>query len=123
MWMSFRRDFFAAVGGDRSGAGEMRPNRGRQVPRRDRQQNRESELHEVAGGEALWLDADCKYAVGAVAAGLSSVVHDEDQQVPLLRAAEGVGLDRAWPDSALHGAIVDGDLETVSAGESYELDR
>ena len=40
----------------------------------------------------------------------------------MLRAAEGVGLDRTWSASALHGVIVDCDLETVSAGESYELD-
>ena len=41
--------------------------------------DRESELDEVAGDEALGLDADCADAVGAVAADLSSVVHDEDQ--------------------------------------------
>ena len=45
------------------------------------------ELDKVAGGEALGFDADGANAVGAVAADLSSVVHDEDQQVPLLRTA------------------------------------
>ena len=49
-----------------------------------RQQTENSELHEVAGGEALGLDADCADAVGAVAADMSSVVHDEDQQIPSL---------------------------------------
>ena len=83
----------------------------------------ESELDEVAGGEALVLDADCADAVSAVAADLFSIVYDEDQQLPLFRVAEGIELDRASPDSALHGVIVDGDLETVRSSESYELDR
>jgi len=103
------------------GTRKIRPLRGHQV-RRGARRPSELELDEVTGGEALGFDADCTDAVGAVAADLSSVVHDEDQQVPLLRAAEGVGLDLTWSDSALHGVIVDGDLETVRSGESYELD-
>ena len=82
-----------------------------------------SELNAVTGGEALGFDADGVDAVGAVAADLSCVVDDEDQQVPLLRAAQGVGLDGAWPDSALRCVIVDGDLEAVGSGESFRRAR
>jgi hypothetical protein len=82
-----------------------------------------SEFHLVGGGEGFGGGLDAGDAVDPVTAELAAVVDDEQDQVPVLGAAQGVRLDAALSPSPVLGTVVDVDLEPVRSGVAEELKR